>query len=177
MKPLACLSALALPLALASAASAHATFAESDVVPNQTARLTVRIGHGCGEEATLRVRVRIPDGMIAAQPMVKAGWTLETITGPYDKPHDSFGHPLTEGVKEIVWTGELPAAYYDEFVFRGRVTDTIPTGEMLYIPVVQECATGAERWINIPAAGQDAHSLDHPAPGVMVVPAAEAHGH
>nr|MCU0909189.1 YcnI family protein [Paracoccaceae bacterium] len=83
MKPILALAALALPLTLGTEATAHATFAESEVVQGQTARLTLRVPHGCGDEATLRVRVQIPEGMIAAQPMVKAGWTLETVTGPY----------------------------------------------------------------------------------------------
>lgn len=171
MRHLLTLAALALPLAFASEASAHATFAEADVVQGQTARLTIRVPHGCDGEATLRVRVQIPEGLIAAQPMVKAGWELETVTGPYENTYEMWGNEVTEGVQEIVWTGELPDDFYDEFVFRVRVTDRIPAGETLYMPVVQECANGAERWIEIPAAGEDGHDLEGPAPGVMVLPA------
>jgi uncharacterized protein YcnI len=36
---------------------------------------------------------------------------------------------------------------------------------------VQECANGAERWIEIPAAGQDPESLESPAPGLKLLPA------
>ena len=170
-------AALALPLAAATEATAHATFAEKEVVQGQTARLTIRVPHGCGDEATLRVRVQIPEGLIAAQPMVKAGWELETVTGPYEHSYELWGNTLTEGVQEIIWSGELPDAFYDEFVFRARVTDRLPAGEMLYVPVVQECANGAERWIETPAAGQDSHDLEDPAPGVMVVPASDGHKH
>ena len=110
--------------------------------------------------------------------MVKAGWELETVTGPYENSYELYGRTLTEGVREIIWSGELPDAFYDEFVFRARVTDRLPAGEMVYIPAIQECANGAERWIEIPAAGQDSHDLEDPAPGVMVVPAsADGHGH
>jgi uncharacterized protein YcnI len=168
-------AALALPLA-ATEAAAHATFAEGEVVQGETARLTLRVPHGCGDEATLRVRVQIPEGLIAAQPMVKAGWTLETVVGPYENTYELYGNTLTEGVREIIWSGELPDAYYDEFVFRARVTDKVPVDQMLYIPAIQECANGAERWIEIPAAGQDPDELEGPAPGVMVVPA-KAGGH
>jgi uncharacterized protein YcnI len=164
-------AALALPLAAATEAAARATFAEKEVVQNQTARLTIRVPHGCGDEATLRVRVQIPEGVISAQPMVKAGWELETVTGPYSTGHEVHGRTVTEGVREIIWSGELPDAFYDEFVFRAHVTEQVPAGEMLYIPVVQECATGAERWIEIPAAGQTSDDLEDPAPGVMVLPA------
>lgn len=179
MKPVFFATVLALPFALATEqAAAHATFAESEVVQGQTARLTLRVPHGCGEEATLRLRLQIPEGLIAAQPMVKAGWTLETVTGPYENSYELHGTTVTKGVREIIWSGELPAAFYDEFVVRVRVTDRLPVGEMVYIPAIQECATGAERWIEIPAAGQDSHDLQGPAPGVKVVaPSAAGHGH
>ncbi|WP_019954978.1 YcnI family copper-binding membrane protein [Yoonia vestfoldensis] len=178
MKHILAIAVLALPFAAATKAAAHATFAEREVVQNQTSRLTLRVPHGCGDEATLRVRVQIPEGVIATQPMVKAGWELQTVTGPYANAHAIHGNSVTEGVREIIWSGELPDAFYDEFVFRVRVTEEVPAGAMLYIPVVQECANGAERWIEIPAAGQDSHDLEDPAPGVMVVPAAPAgHGH
>ena len=178
MKHILALAALALPLAMGSQAFAHATFAEGEVVQGETARLTLRVPHGCGDEATLRVRIQIPEGLIAAQPMVKPGWELETVTGPYENSYELYGRTLTEGVREIIWSGELPDAYYDEFVFRARVTDRLPAGEMLYIPAIQECANGAERWIEIPAADQDSHDLEDPAPGVMVLPAsAGGHGH
>ncbi|MEM6745337.1 MAG: DUF1775 domain-containing protein [Pseudomonadota bacterium] len=176
MKRILAMAASALPLLLVAEAQAHATFAEAEVVQGQTARLTIRVPHGCGDEATLRVRVQIPEGLIAAQPMVKADWELETVVGAYENTYELWGRTLTEGVREIVWSGELPDAFYDEFVFRARVTEVLPAGEMLYIPVVQECANGAERWIEIPAAGQDSHDLEDPAPGVMVLPA-KADGH
>ena len=84
MKHLIALAALALPLAVATETAVHATFAETEVVQNQTARLTLRVPHGCGDEATLRVRIQIPEGVISAQPMVKAGWALETETTRHD---------------------------------------------------------------------------------------------
>jgi uncharacterized protein YcnI len=42
---------------------------------------------------------------------------------------------------------------------------------MLYFPVVQECEQGVSRWIDIPAAGNAAHSHDSksPAPGVKLM--------
>jgi uncharacterized protein YcnI len=170
-------AALALPL-FATDALAHATFAESEVVQGETARLTLRVPHGCGDEATLRVRIQIPEGLIAAQPMVKAGWTLETVTGPYQNTYELYGNTVTEGVREIIWSGELPSDYYDEFVFRARVTERLPVDQMLYIPAIQECANGTERWIEVPAAGQDSHDLEEPAPGVLIVPAkADGHSH
>ena len=81
----------------------------------------------------------IPEGVIAVKPMPKPGWQLATVKGKYEKTYDYFGTPMSEGVTEIAWTGgELPDDWYDEFVFRGRLTDFAP-GTVVYFPVVQEC--------------------------------------
>lgn len=168
----------ALALALAGPAGAHATFEQKEAVQGARTKLTVRIGHGCGEEATLRLRVAIPEGVIRVQAGVHPGWTVETIEGAYAHSYEDRGATLTEGVKEIVWEGELPSGLYDEFIFRAVFSDQLPAGEPVYIPVVQECASGAARWIEIPAAGQDPHDLKGPAPAVTVVaPAPAAHKH
>lgn len=165
---------LVLPLLVGlgtASAHAHATLEQEKVAQGATAKFTVRIGHGCEGEATLKVRVAIPGGMIAVKPMPKADWTLETVIAPYQKPYQYFESTLTEGVQEIIWTGELPDEWYDEFVFRGRVTEDIAVDSMVYIPVVQECANGNHRWIEVPAEGQSADDLESPAPGVRVTPA------
>ncbi|MFO1210500.1 MAG: DUF1775 domain-containing protein [Amaricoccus sp.] len=65
---------------------------------------------------------------------------------------------------ELSWTGDLPEAYYDEFVFRAMLTDSRAPGSELYFPIVQECGDVAERWIEIRSAGQDADTLEFPAP-------------
>lgn len=170
------LTALAVLALSAPAALAHATFAQREVTHSVRERMVLRIPHGCGGEATLRVRVAIPDGIDAVQPMAKAGWTLSTVKGPLAQPHHSHGTEITEGVRAIIWEGELPSEFSDEFVFRARFTKALPAGGMVCIPVVQECATGAERRIEIAAAGQSAGDLRYPAPGVMV-PAPAGRGH
>jgi uncharacterized protein YcnI len=43
-------------------------------------------------------------------------------------------------------------------------------GQKLYFPVVQECDGTADRWIEIPAAGQDEDALENPAPGIKLLP-------
>ena len=79
------------------------------------------------------------------------------------------GKPVTEGVREIVWTGSLADDHFDEFVFLARITDAVPAGTDLAFPVVQTCATGTEAWTEIAAPGQDAHALKKPAPTVKIV--------
>ena len=171
-KPVLALTTLAAVAMSAATALSHATFENREVMQNSTVRMVTRIPHGCAGEATLRVRIAVPEGIIAVKPMPKAGWDLEIVSGAYDQTYTLWGNEVTEGVRELIWSGELLDEHYDEFIWRGRFTDALPAGEMLYIPVVQECANGAERWIEIPAEGEDGHDLPYPAPGVMVVPAA-----
>jgi uncharacterized protein YcnI len=126
---------------------ARATLEQESVTQNATEKLTVRIPHGCDGAATLRVRVRISDGVIAVKPMLKAGWTLETVVEPYAGPQEYYGNKLTEGVREVVWSGELADAQCDEFTIRARITDANEAGGMLLVPIVQECVDAPERWI------------------------------
>ncbi len=176
MKPIAkTLLAAGLAAAAAGGAEAHVSLATTEAPVGKAYKAVLQVPHGCEGEATLKLRVQIPEGLFAVKPMPKAGWTLETVTGPYAKPYDQHGTQLTEGVTEVIWTGELPDAFYDEFVFRGTLAGDLEPGTTLFVPVVQECADKAERWIEIPAAGQDADSLEFPAPGVTLLPAVGGH--
>ncbi|BBE72596.1 YcnI family copper-binding membrane protein [Oharaeibacter diazotrophicus] len=149
-------------------AEAHATLEVKEAAAGSTYKAVVRVGHGCGGKATLKLRVQIPEGLYNVKPMPKAGWTLDLAKGAYAKAYDNHGTQLTEGVREITWTGDLPDAYYDEFVFRGTIDKTIAPGTVLYIPVVQECDGAAERWIEVPKDGQSADDLESPAPALTV---------
>lgn len=169
------LTTLAVLAVTAPAAFAHASFETKHAQQGSTYLAKVNIGHGCDGESTLKLRVQIPEGMIAVKPVPKAGWGLEIVTGAYDKSYDYYGTSMTEGVKELIWTGELSDAHFDQFVFRGKLTDAFTAGTTVYFPVVQECANGAERWIEIPAEGQDAHDLEEPAPGVKITEPGEGH--
>jgi uncharacterized protein YcnI len=149
--------------------SAHVTLETQEAQPNASYKAVLRVGHGCEGSPTTAVRVQIPEGVIAVKPMPKTGWQVDTVKDKYERPYDYFGTELTEGVREIAWSGgELPDDFYEEFTFVGRLTDFAPD-TVLYFPTVQECAVGAHRWIEIPAAGQDPHDLDEPAPEVTII--------
>ena len=153
-------------------ALAHVTLEKGEAAVGSTYKAVLRVPHGCDGKATIAVRVRLPEGFIAAKPMPKAGWELKTVKGKYAKPYELWGEKVTEGVQEIDWTGgRLPDEFYDEFVLRGTLAGDLPAGETLYFPVVQECEGGAvERWIQIPEAGQGEDALETPAPGVKLLP-------
>ncbi|MGF9763609.1 DUF1775 domain-containing protein [Microvirga sp. 0TCS3.31] len=163
------LGALAAALIAVSApALAHVSFENAQATPNSTYKAILRIPHGCDGKPTLKVRVRIPEGIVAVKPMPKAGWKLETTKGAYVRAYQVQGEAVSEGVTDIVWTGSLDDGHYDEFVFQARFTDAYQPGATVFFPVVQECDGIVEEWTQVPAAGEDPHSLKAPAPGVRI---------
>ncbi len=160
--------------ALSAPALAHVSFETAQATPNSTYKAVLRVPHGCDGKPTLKVRVRIPEGVVAVKPMPKAGWKLETSRGAYVRAYQVHGETVSEGVTDIIWSGSLDDAFYDEFVFQARFTDAYQPGATVYFPVVQECEKGIEEWVQVPAAGEDPHQLASPAPGVKIVAAMNA---
>lgn len=165
------LAAGLLTIAVIGRAQAHVTLETSTAPADSTYKAVLRVPHGCEGKSTTAVRIKIPEGVIVAKPMPKPGWRLATTTAKYAKAYDYYGTPVSEGVTEIAWTGgDLPDAWYDEFVFRARLT-AFPVDSVVYFPVVQECADGAvDRWIEIPEPGKSADDYESPAPGLKIVP-------
>ncbi|MBD8067224.1 DUF1775 domain-containing protein [Devosia sp. PTR5] len=155
-------------------ASAHITLQDKASQPGGSYRATLVVGHGCGDAATTAVRIQIPEGFYNVKPMPKAGWTLETVTGKYEKPFSNHGSVLEEGVTEISWSGgELPNAYFDEFVFRGTFGPDVSTEEPFYFPVIQTCGDAEDAWID--TSGDE--EAEFPAPSVTLSPAQETGEH
>jgi uncharacterized protein YcnI len=162
--------AVAFIILMIQSASAHVTLETGEVVAGSGYKAVLRVPHGCEGSATTRISVKIPEGVIGIKPQPHYGWKVEAVTGKYAKAYDFYGHKLEEGVVEVTWSsGNLPDAYYDEFVLSGMVSAEVPPGA-LYFPVVQECEKGVNRWIEVPAAGQSEHDLKQPAPALNVLP-------
>lgn len=162
----------------AGSAFPHITLETGKAAVGASYKAVFRVPHGCAGQPTTAVRVQIPEGVIAAKPMPKPGWALAKTTARYAKSYDYYGTPTAEGVTEIAWSGgSLPDDEYDEFVLRVFLTPDLKPGSVLHFPVVQECAGGtAERWIEIPAAGQSEDDLELPAPGVELLEKAGSGG-
>jgi uncharacterized protein YcnI len=162
----AALAAAAL-LAAPAAASAHVTLEKTKAPAASFYKAVLRVGHGCEGAATVAISVQIPDGVMQAKPMPKAGWEVKTVVQKLATPYDWYGTLITEDVREISWSGgNLPDAFYDEFVFRARLPDQ--AGAVIHFPVVQECTEGTHRWIEIPAPGKSADDYEEPAPAVTL---------
>jgi uncharacterized protein YcnI len=163
----------AIALLTASPADAHISLKNKQATIGAAYKAVFAVPHGCAGSATTRIRVQIPEGVIAVKPMPKAGWTVDVVNGKYAGEYDYHGAKLSEGAKEVVWSGgRLPDGNYDEFVVSTYLTTGLTPNSVLYFPVVQECEQGVSRWIDIPADGHAAHGHDSksPAPGVKLMP-------
>lgn len=162
-------AALAL-IAFQSAASAHVTLATGEARTGTYYKAVFQVPHGCDGAATQAIRIQIPEGVIGVKPMPKPGWTLNITRGAYAKSYQSHGKAVTEGPKEIVWSGgSLSDDNYDEFVFTSFLAGDFQPGQTIAFPTVQQCAKGETRWDQIAADGQNPHSLKSPAPALRIV--------
>jgi uncharacterized protein YcnI len=165
------LAALAAALLVTSSAGAHITLKAKEAAIGGPYDAVFVVPHGCAGSATTKIRVQIPEGVIGVKAMPTAGWNVETVTGKYAAAYDYQGSSVSEGAKEVVWSGgKLPDHTREEFVISAFLTDGLKPNTMLYFPTVQECEQGVSRWIDIPADPAHPHDSKSPAPGVKLLP-------
>jgi uncharacterized protein YcnI len=166
----ACIAGAAIAASLTTGATlAHVTIDPTSGPANGYFRASLRVPHGCKGSPTVRIRVRIPDGVLSVKPQVKPAWTIGIVKTKLAKPFDDgHGGRITEVVSEVIWSGgRLEDAHFDEFGLVMRLPNQPDT--TLYFPVVQECADGAHRWIDLPESGKPASELKEPAPALRLV--------
>src|SRR5690348_15865017 len=156
--------------ALAAApASAHVFLQGKQATIGTDYRAVFVVPHGCAGSPTTKLRVQIPDGVIATEPVPVAGWNVETVKGKFTGEYDYKGSKVSEGIKEVAWSGgKLPDKTRQEFVIQAYLTAGLKPDTTLYFPVVQECEQGVSRWIEIPSEGEmhmHSHEGKWPAPG------------
>lgn len=151
-------------LAMALPVAAHVSFQIRDVAVGATFKGVLGVPHGCKGSPTIKLRVQIPAGIVDVKPQPKPGWQVEIVSGKSG-----------EAVREVAWSGgKLLAEHYDEFAFRAVVGRELKAGTIVHFPVVQECETGVERWIDTATKGGHSHGDSHegsPAPSIRLVPA------
>jgi uncharacterized protein YcnI len=166
------LSSIALGIALAAMATpalAHVTLENGMSSWGAYYKAVLRVPHGCDGAATTGLSVEIPEGVISVKPKAMPGWTITTTTGTYAHTYTMHGKPVTEGVKSITWSGGMvPDDRFDEFAFLVKLPEDKEI-MMIYFPVTQTCGDVKVEWNEIPKMGEDAHSVEHPAPSLMLM--------
>jgi periplasmic copper chaperone A len=152
----------------AASASAHVVLEKSEASSGTFYKAVLKVTHGCEGSPTVKVEVALPEGVIAARPMPKAGWQIELGKGDFARTYKFHGRDVGQGVKTITWTGgTLPDDYFDEFVFSAYLAGETPAPAVLYFPVTQTCEKGEMRWAQVPTGGQG--KLDWPAPTLKLL--------
>ncbi|HMU27780.1 MAG TPA: YcnI family protein [Solirubrobacterales bacterium] len=163
-------------LAIPATASAHVTVSPEEAPAGDYAMLTFTVPHGCDGAATTSVKVQMPPQVVAATPGVVPGWNIKTVEGKLPQPSEMHGEKITEGVRQVTWTGG-PLADDQLQQFPLSVAFAGAEGDAAEFKVIQGCEGGAETaWIqSTPASGEEP---EHPAPTVMMTAASEeGHDH
>jgi uncharacterized protein YcnI len=157
-------------LLAATPVSAHVLLEGKQAAVGAYFKAVFVVPHGCSGSPTVKLRVQIPEGVIATEAKPAAGWNVETVKGKYAGEYDYKGAKVSEGIKEVAWSGgKLPDKTRQEFVIETYLAGSLKPNSTLYFPVVQECEQGVSRWIEIPPDGAThSHEGKWPAPGVKL---------
>jgi len=154
----------ALTLTTTTAAFAHASAQNVTAPAGGYGSLDIRVPHGCEGLPVDAVAVKIPAGIDKVTPEQIPGWEVSFEYIPSDNPDLEMGK-----MDVVTWTAvEQPLA--DGFFMDFGMSLKFPATEepVLYFPTVQYCGDTEVAWSEIPAEGQDPHSLDYPAPRVTL---------
>ena len=136
-------------------AAAHVSLENRQAAIGAGYKAVFTVPHGCAGSATTKIRVQIPEGVIAVKPMPKAGWSVEAISGKYAVEYSYHGRKFTEGVKEVVWSGgKLPDSHYDEFVISTYLTGSLEAEHHAVLPGGAGMRAGGQPLDRDPGAGR-----------------------
>jgi periplasmic copper chaperone A len=163
-------AALAFALAAPAAAQAHVTASPATLPASGYAKIDLSVPHGCEDSPTTSLRVQMPPEVQSATPQVVPGWKISVKEGKLPKPYDNHGEQVTEGVREITWSGGRLDPHQLE-VFGISIKVEGQAGDMVPFKAIQKCAKGETAWIEIPVEGEE--EPPEPAPMVELVEAEE----
>lgn len=167
---LAAFTALLMP----GVGSAHVTVSPTESPAEGYAMLNFVVPHGCDDAATTSVAVKMPAQVISATPGVVAGWQIKAKEGKLPQPAEQHGETITEGVRQVTWTGgPLDPHQLEQFPL--SVAFSGAEGDVAEFKVIQGCEGGKETaWIQTTVEGEE--EPESPAPFVTLTAAGDEHG-
>jgi len=166
-------------LLISNLSTAHVVFTDQLALAGSYYKGTLRVGHGCGDESTTAITVKIPAGFEGAKPQPKFGWKLSTKKELLVKPYNSHGKTITEDVVEIRWEAiskdfYLPNEQFDEFSFFTHLPNQPGP---VWVSIKQECVRGVNNWADVPTSGTSTKGIKNPAALLELLPSSELHNH
>ncbi|HEU4944817.1 MAG TPA: YcnI family protein [Solirubrobacterales bacterium] len=161
---------VALALAVPAGASAHVTLQPSEAEAGSYTVLDVRVPNESEDASTTKVDVQFPPGFAEASYQPVPGWSAKVIMGKLPKPIQTDDGPVTEGVREIIWSGgKIAPGEFMDFPLSVQIPGK--AGDVLTFKALQTYDDGeVVRWIGAP-------ETEHPAPQVTVTEGEGEHGH
>jgi periplasmic copper chaperone A len=158
-------AAAAAALMIPATASAHVSLHPNEVPTGAFATLDIRVPNESDKANTTKIAVQLPAGFTDVSPEYMQGWTPSVRTAKLAKPVKSDDGVITEGVREIVWSGgKIPPGQFLNF----PISTEIPgkAGETLTFKVLQYYDDGeVARWIGGPDSEEPAPDIDVTAAG------------
>jgi uncharacterized protein YcnI len=156
---------LALALLVPAAAQAHVTMQPNEAPEGAYTVLDVRVPNESDSENTTKVAVLFPEGFGDVSYQAVPGWKVEVVHTKLKTPIQTDDGPITEGVKEVVFSGgKLAPGQFQDFPLSVQIPGK--AGEELTFKAVQTYEGEVVRWIGAP-------ETEHPAPQVLVTPPKE----
>ena len=161
---------VAAALAAPVAAQAHVTVNPNTGTAGAFTKLDVRVPNEQSGASTVKLQLQLPDGFADASYEPRADWRVKVTRQKLAKPVQTDDGPVTEGVKQITWTGtgrgigRIGPGQFMDFPLSVQIPEG-SAGTTLTFKAIQTYSNGdVVRWIG--AAGSD-----HPAPTLKVAAA------
>ncbi|HEY0278324.1 MAG TPA: YcnI family protein [Solirubrobacterales bacterium] len=152
---------LALALLAPAAAEAHVTLQPTEAPEGAYTVLDVRVPNETEDADTTKVAVQFPQGFGDVSYQAVPGWSVEVVHAKLKQPIQTDDGPVTEGVKEVIFSGgKLAPGQFQDFPMSVQIPGK--AGDELTFKAVQTYDDGeVVRWIGAPES-------EHPAPRVLV---------
>ncbi len=158
----------ALALLAPAAAQAHVSVHPNEVPTGSFATLDIRVPNESEDADTVKLAVQLPPGFADVSTESIPGWKVKVLTAKLAEPVQTDDGEVTEGVRQIVWTGSgaqgrIPPGQFLSFPISVQIPGE--AGQTLTFKTLQYYDDGeVARWIGPP-------NSDNPAPDVDVTAA------
>jgi periplasmic copper chaperone A len=168
MKKTAVAAVAAAALAVPAAAPAHVSVNPDELTAGSFAKVDVRVPNESDTKGTIRVSLRLPDGVYTLRYQRVPGWKTKLYRKQLDEPVDlGNGFQVDEQFTRVVWTARKPKrdrigpGQFQDFPLSLRVPDGA-AGTQLAFPAIQDYQGGDRvKWTG-------AADSDRPAPRVTL---------
>jgi len=139
----------------------HASFKDSEGESGEIITNAFKIGHGCDDMDTDIITIKMHPDVIWTKPEQTPGYDISTTMRAVDPPQSVYGHPVTETIDTIVFTGLLPDGQFRYFGFSTKLPE-VEVDTILPFVVEQNCNGTILAW------NETDENAEHPAPTITV---------